>query len=252
MAQATASLILHKGARLVDETELRGVQTPPPEGRWFPIPHVEVLERVRNTLDEAGFEVGDQQIALSRNNARFFGTLTLKSTVAENVHLAIGVRSSWDRSFPLACVGGNKTVVCDNLLFRSDLLNVKRRHSTNGAMNFQNDIAGAIQKLGQFQIVERERIAQMMNREVSDIEADSLILNAYERGIISSPYLARIIREWRKPTFAEFEPRTAWSLISAFTTVLGERAQRNPSEYSIQTMRLNSFVAKSTALTIPV
>jgi hypothetical protein len=251
MAQATANLILHRGARLVEENELRGVKTPPPEGRWYPIPHIEVLERVRSTLDEAGFAISNQQIALSANNARFFGTLTLTSAVAENVHLAIGVRSSFDRTFPLACIGGNKTVVCDNLLFRSDLLSVKRKHSINGALNFQNDIAGAIQKLGHFQIIEQERIASMVNRELSDMEADSLILKAFERGIVSAPYLPRIIREWREPQFEEFKPRTAWSLISCFTTILGERARTNPSQYAIQTMRLNSFIDKSTAL-VPV
>lgn len=251
MAQASAALVLHKGARLVQEDELRRVPAPPPEGRWFPIRHFEVLDRVRTTLDEAGFAIAKQELALSRSDARFFGTLTLSTPLGTGVNLAIGVRSSTDRTFPLGFAAGSRIFVCDNLAFRSDLLSVKRKHSLRGAINFQNDIAAAVHKLGEFRLIEQERIKLMMHRELSEMEADSIILRAFERGIISAPYLPRIIREWREPQYDEFRDRTAFSLLNCFTTILGERAQRNPSEYAVQTMRLNSFIDKSTAL-VPV
>src|SRR5262249_47309324 len=79
---ATASLNLHSGGQLVTLDELRAVPTPQPEGRWFPIGHATVLDTVKSTLGEAGFEVTDQKLALDRGTARFFGTLTLGNILA--------------------------------------------------------------------------------------------------------------------------------------------------------------------------
>src|SRR5262245_26340653 len=121
---ASAQLVLHTGARHVEEDELRRVKAPPPEGRWFPVRHFEVLDRVRTTLDEAGFGIAKQELALSRGDQRFFGTLRLATPLGEGVNLAVGIRSSTDKSFPLGMLVGHSIFVCDNLAFRSDLLSV--------------------------------------------------------------------------------------------------------------------------------
>src|SRR5690349_6789250 len=121
---AKATMILHCGAREVDETTLEAVPTPKPEGRWHPVSHISVLNRVRETLKEAGYGIRNQQLALSRGDARFFGTLDLEAELAQGVGLAVGIRTSWDKSFPLGMIAGQKCFVCDNLAFRSDLINV--------------------------------------------------------------------------------------------------------------------------------
>lgn len=42
---------------------------------WFPTPHHQVLDAAIETLNAAGFAVARTQLALSRNDNRFFGTL---------------------------------------------------------------------------------------------------------------------------------------------------------------------------------
>src|SRR5262245_3706555 len=132
---SSGNLCLHKGARLVSLDELTPIKAPPPEGRWYPVSHHQVLERVTGTLQEAGYEVQRQQLALSRNDQRFFGTLDLRTTLAKGVTLAVGLRSSIDKSFPLGFCAGNRVFVCDNLAFRSELM-VKRKHTINGERRF--------------------------------------------------------------------------------------------------------------------
>jgi hypothetical protein len=49
----TSNLCLHKGARLIGIEELRTIPAPPPEGRWYPVPHYRVLETVKESRGDS-------------------------------------------------------------------------------------------------------------------------------------------------------------------------------------------------------
>jgi len=244
----TSNLMLHKGARLVEIDELRTVKAPPAEGRWHPVSHGTVLTRVVETLAQAGYEVRKQSLALSRGDHRFFGTLDLAAPLADGVSLAVGVRNSTDKSFPLGFCAGNRVFVCDNLAFHSELM-VKRKHTRFGEQRFANAIADAVTALQGFREMEAQRLRRLMNTELREEQADSFILRAFEKGIISTYQLPAVLKEWRSPSFEEFQPRTAWSLLNAFTTVLRDRAEKQPQSFMVQTMRLNHLLeARETPL----
>jgi hypothetical protein len=65
---------------------------------------------------------------------------------------------------------------------------------------------------------------------------------SFEKGIISALQLPKVLKEWREPSFEEFEPRTPWSLFNAFTTVLRDRAVTQPTDFAVRTMRLNALL----------
>ncbi len=94
-----SALIVHRGARHVTREELEQVHAPPSTETWFPLPHSHVLDRTLTTLEQAGFRPRRTQLALSRENCRFFGTIDLESPVADGVLLAVGVRNSIDKSY---------------------------------------------------------------------------------------------------------------------------------------------------------
>ena len=243
-----SNLVLHAGGKLVTLDQLREYRAPPPEGRWHPIAHDTVLDTVKETLGEAGYEVKREKLALNERGTRFFGTLDLATPIATGVSLAVGIRNSTDKSFPLGFCGGSHVFVCDNLAFRADLL-VKRKHTVNGARNFQAAIAQAVISLGEFKEMEAVRVKNMQERELSPDRADSLILRSYEKGIISALQLPLVLKEWREPSFEDFQPRTAWSLCNAFTSVLRARATSQPSRYAVQTIRLSSMLEPTAAVT---
>lgn len=238
---ATSSLMLHAGAGLVTPEQLREFKAPPPEGRWYPIAHATVLDAVKATLGEAGYQIRTEKLAVNKDGSRFFGTLDLATPVATGVALAVGIRNSVDKTFPLGFCAGNRVFVCDNLAFRSELM-VRRKHTLNGERNFSSAIGQAVMSLADFKEAESARIKGMMHKELSNEQADSLILRSYERGIVSAPQLPRIIKAWREPSFEEFQPRTVWSLLNSFTTVLGDRATKQPTKFAVQTMRLQAFL----------
>src|SRR5260370_35329978 len=106
------------------------------------------------------------------------------SLVVEAVTLAVGVRNSIDKTLPIAFAAGERVFCCDTLAFRSEIV-VARKHTRFGADRFAEAIAQAVGNLAQFQEAEAQRIERFRCAEIPDITAESLILRAYEREIIS-------------------------------------------------------------------
>jgi len=238
---STSTLLAH-GSRIVTREELDLIKAPESTATWFPVDHSLVIDTVSQALVAAGFQIERMKFAVSRtNDARLFAVADLTSVLATGVNLAVGIRNSFDRSLPLGFVAGSKVFVCDNLQFRSELI-VARKHTRHGAQRFQSAICQAIQSLVQFRTTETARIRRLQFTELTDLKAESVLLRSYEQGLVSHRLLPRVIEQWRKPSFEEFEARTAWSLLNAFTTVIGERLSTNPQEYAALTIRLQAML----------
>jgi hypothetical protein len=242
----SANLMLHRGGVVVTEDQLATYPTPEPVGRWHPVSHTRVLSAVRETLGAAGYLVRKQSLAVARDGARFFGTLDLATSLTADggVALAVGIRNSTDKTFPLGFCAGNRVFVCDNLAFSAELL-VRRKHTRYGERHFAHGIAAAVQGLATFRGAEEGRINRLMGRVLSEDEALSFLVRAMERKVIAAPTVPKVLAEWRRPThdYGTGDEPTAWKLLNCFTTVLGGRARTNPAEYTAQTIRLNAMLA---------
>jgi hypothetical protein len=243
----SSSLVVHAGARHVDRAELDAVAAPPATKTWFPLSHGAVLRRVEDGLNQAGFNIRTVRMALSRGNARFFGTLDLESAVATGVTLAVGVRNSIDKSLPIAFCAGSRVFVCDNLAFRSEIT-VARKHTRFGEVRFGEALSRAVQSLHQFRETEEARVRQFQHTPLTDERAESIMLRAYDQDIVSHRMLPRVLAEWRTPTFEDFGERTLWSLFNAFTTVLGDVSRSNPQRFSALTIALQHLIDKQGVL----
>lgn len=242
---ATSALMLHCGAREVSREELATLPCPPPTKTWAPVGHARVLETALGTLSEAGYSVVKARYGLSRNDGQFFGTLDLATPLTPDgtVTLAVGIRNSIDKTFPMGFCAGSRVFICDNLAFRSDLM-VRRKHSPQGIANFSNDIASAVMQLASFKEAETVRIAALAETEMPDEKADSLILRAaVDRGIIPLRAIPHVLREWKEPRHEQFAGRTAWSLFNAFTAAFAKLQESNPAELARRTMRLSAMLS---------
>lgn len=238
----SSQLILHRGAQAVDREHLLSIKAPAPSGRWFPIAHGTVLRGVENVMEACGFEIENARYGCTPDGHRFFGTMTLKVPVVNGVQLAVGLRNSTNQTFPLGFCAGHRVFVCDNLSFAAELM-VKRKHTRFGGDRFHDDIRAAVSKLEAFRQAEKLRIERMKSFEVSDTEAESWMLRAYEHKIVSHRQLPKIIQHWREPSFEDFEERTLWALFNAFTTVMNDRAKTNPQQHARDTMKLQGLLA---------
>jgi hypothetical protein len=163
---------------------------------------------VRETLDAAGFKVTAEQLAVHRDGHRILGVLELATSVSEGVRLAVGLRNSTDRSYPLGFAAGNRVFVCSNLACSAELV-VRHKHTKYSEQRFSHAIASAVARLGAFKDEEQARIRRLQDTDLSDVEAESYILRAWDRGIISAPMLPGVLRQWRQPEYKQLEPRTA-------------------------------------------
>lgn len=242
---AASNLMLHCGAREVTREQLASLPCPPPTKTWAPIGHGRVLETAVATLGEAGYTVAKARYGLSGNDARFFATLDLATPLTPDgtVTLAVGVRNSIDKTFPMGFCAGSRVFVCDNLAFRSDLM-VRRKHSPQGIANFSADIATAVMQLTSFKEAESARIAALAESPMPEEKADSLILRAaVDRGVIPLRAVPHVFHEWKEPRYAQFAPRTAWSLFNAFTAAIASLQETNPAELARRTMRLSAMLS---------
>ena len=242
---ATANLVLHCGAREVTRTQLVEVPCPPPEGRWRPVPHHEVLDYAVKALDDAGYGVEKMSLGLARDDNRFFGTLVLKSALVSGVSLAVGLRSSLDKSISLQWACGHHCFVCDNMAFRSEKV-IARKHTTNGVLRYQEAICRAVSELSEFREQESVRIKALTYRDLNDTQAESLLLRCYEQGVLSARTLPEAIAQWRAPKFEEFQERNAWSLFNAVTFAISDRRFTNPQTHASLTIRLGAILSPDT------
>ena len=241
---STSSLITHCGARAVGREELLSVKAPEATRTWFPLSHRSVLQAVEEKLEEGGFRVEREHLALSRHDARFFGVLDLASDIAPGVTLAVGIRNSIDKSLPIGFAAGNRVTVCDNLAFRGEIT-VARKHTRHGEVRYSEALSRAVRCLPQFQAAETARVTRFQKTDITSDEAESLILRSYERAIVSHRLLPRVIAEYRKPSYEAFRAPTLWSLLNAFTTVLGDRQKTNPQHFASLTIRLSDLLSEA-------
>jgi hypothetical protein len=238
----STQLTLHRGAQTVDRSTLFAVPAPEPTETWFPVAHGTVLETAERLLQGAGFEIERSRYGLTADGHRFFGVLDLRVRIGDgqgigDVTLAVGLRNSTDKSFPIGLAAGTRVFVCDNLAFSAELV-VTRRHTKNGMERWTEGIGGAVGKLDEFRGAESRRIEVLSGYQLGLTEADSLLLRAYETGILSYRQLPEAIRQWRNPTFDWGREGTAWHLYNAMTTALSGFADSNPQRHAGLTMKL--------------
>lgn len=234
----SSKLTLHCGSRSVSREELVSIEAPAPTDTWFPVPHRDVLATAESLLMGAGFAIERSRYALGAEGHEFFGVLDLRLPIGtDGVKLAVGLRNSTNKKFPIGLAAGSRVFVCDNLAFSAELT-VTRKHTRNGMVRWVEGIGGAVNRLDQFRQSESRRIEILAKYQLGMSEADSLLLRAFEAGILNTRQLPLAIEQWRNPSFDWGQTGTAFHLYNAMTTALGGVATRNPQQHAGLTMRL--------------
>lgn len=218
------------------------MEAPESTETWKPIRHYDVLEAVEGTLESAGFRSRTSSLAVSHEDKRFFGVLDIEAAIGDGISIAVGVRNSNDRKFPIGFCVGSRVMVCSNLAFSSEIV-ISKKHTRFGEERFREGIAKAVSSLHQFRTVEAARIEKLQRRILQNHEADSIILRSGEKGIIGWRQIPKVIAEWREPSHPEFETRTAYSLLNCFTEVLKPRFRSQPNKAAYETIRLQQLLA---------
>jgi hypothetical protein len=239
IAKRRPKLCLHCGGNEVTREEVKMTLTPSPTNTWQPIPHIELIEEVEATLKLNNLEIGNVAHALSHEGQRYFGLMEIRSPElpAEDYSYVLGLRNSSDKTFPAGLVAGASVFVCSNLSFSGEI-RVSRKHTRFIKRDLVTLMQGSIGKLMTAWHQQDQRIQRYKLHELTDEVVHDIAVRSVDVGVLPNRKLPDLLKEWRKPRYDEFQPRTAWSLFNGYTEVL----KGNLVELPRRTERLHSLL----------
>ena len=237
----SATLVVHRGGWEATKADLAAVPVPEPTESYHPVPYGRFVEEVELHVPRFGLKIQSEAFALAQEGNQMFGVLTcVNGRPAGDYALAIGIRSSYNRTLAVGVTsGGARCFVCDNLAFFGEVT-AQRKHTVNVFRDLPDLIYRMLSQVSSMQERLAEEVAAMKARELTAPEADHLIVEAIRKHVVPASWLPKVLSAWEEPRHVEFAPRTAWSLMNAFTEILkgqGPRAQMEGSLRLTQVFR---------------
>lgn len=209
-------LMLGHDARSISRQELALIPTPASTPTWKPVPHVQVAELAIDESQRRGWNVVSEDYGLATNQRKMFGVLRFSPTGRTDITRALGIRNSHDKSIAVGLAAGVSVVCCSNLCLSGEIL-VHRRHTSG--MELEELVGGVFDRL-EASFIRIERNADNLKLQMISIDdARRMIVVAAEAKAIPSQDILAVLNEFRKPKHEEFQDRTRWSLLNAFTEI---------------------------------
>lgn len=220
LATRSPKLILHCGAHAVPLEQIAAVAMPEATQSWQPIPHIQLIRTVQDTLASNDLTFGAQAHSLTRDGMRYFGLMEVRGQqMSDDYCWVLGLRNSHDKTFPAGVVAGASVFVCDNLSFSGEV-KIARKHTRFINRDLPRLIEGAVGRLMEKWHTQDVRIGAYKEKRIGNAEAHDLVIRATDVGVCSNQLIPEILQEWRQPRYPQFEERNMWSLFNAFTEAL--------------------------------
>lgn len=208
-------LLSHVDTDLVTRDQLALIPAPAPTPTWHPIPHIELIQTLQQALWESRIGIRDEKFALRRDGSTLFGVLQLAYNDTSDGQAAMGIRTSNDKSMSIQICAGLSVFVCDNLVFRGDLIALNRKHTAG--LDLGTELKAAVRRFQDHFGCLTGEIDQLKTHVLADGEAKALIHDVFAQGIFPLRFLPEISSTYFQPTVEEWKDRTCWSLHNAFT-----------------------------------
>ena len=225
-------LCLHCGANEVSFEHSSIQDTPESTGRTHnPISHALYLNMIADALDANGLMIREQALATNGNDT-LFGLMEVASKGTDSIMVdgieidriprdafstLIGVRGSHDKTVGRGLVGGNRTFVCDNLMFNGEI-KFSTKHTTEILSRLPELIYGGILKVKEMEKRQIDRIDAYQSKEITDDKARAMITHMLDKKIISSHDYPHVIEQWKDPRYPQFAAnQDVYRLVQAVT-----------------------------------
>jgi hypothetical protein len=230
-------LIAHCGTQRVGRDYLSLIPVPEETDTFKPIPHNVLIDKLEEALAFRHIQITNDEYAISGDGMKMFGLLELNADY-EGVRFAVGLRNANDKSMRVGMVAGYRVFICDNMALSGDFKPMLNKHSKN--FDLTEALAIGVDRIQRNWQPLRDAIDFKRNRQLSDIDAQSLIYRAFMTQKFPVKLLKTVHREFFvSPSHAEFNQRTVWSLENAFTTAF---KQLQPVRHYEMTARLGKFL----------
>jgi len=205
---------------LVTREQLALVETPDATRSFKPVPHIELIDTLEHVLRLNQITIRNEQFALRRDGATLFGVLQLAYQDTLDGMAALGLRTSNNRTMSIQICAGLSVFVCDNMVFRGDLIALNRKHTAG--LNLRTEINDAVLRFQDHFGKLTGEIDHLKELPLSDSQAKAILHDVFVQGILPIRLLPDASDLYFEPFVDEFRPRNAWSLHNAFTAVAKE------------------------------
>jgi len=231
-------LIAHCGASKVDRDFLKTLPLPEATRTHQPIPHIEIVEALIETLSFRHIQVVRDEYAVTPDGMRCFGLLQLEYGI-EGVQFAIGFRNANDKSMRLALTVGYRVLICDNMAFKGDFTPVLAKHSKS--LNLIDRISVGVDKIQRNFDPLKLQIRDWHDCQLDSKRAKEIIYDAFLSSKLGLPghLMSDVHHFYFNPEVDDFKSRTLWSLSNAFTSAFKEL---KPVKQFQATARLGDFL----------
>ena len=212
------------GATLIKSNEvkleqLEAIEMPEPTRTYVPVSHYDLAMNVgaigERVIDK---ELHSKKFGIARKGQHMFATYTYKNEEDE-IGMSIGFRNSYDKSMSIGVCVGAKVFVCENLMMTGEVT-FMRKHTGNILDELNSLIFNVLYKSD-------DKFAQLQDDKESMKEIPINNQRAWEtmgvlfgKGIINTPQISIMRKEWKNPSHEEFNDDSLWSLYNAGTEAL--------------------------------
>lgn len=228
------TLTTHRGGWEATLADLASVPVPEPTESYVPVPYTRLIEELKLHIPRFGLTVEDERYALAREGKQCFGVLTCRNGHVADWGLAIGVRSSYDRSLAVDLISGSRVFVCDNLAFHGES-QVRRKHTAHVFRDLPDLLYRMLADVSSMKARLADEIERMKAASLTPEAAHHLMVLALRANALPASRLPKVIEYYEGMRPEEFGERTAWSLFNSFTAVTGQQA---PWQQMENTLRL--------------
>lgn len=233
----STSLVVHRGGWEATPADLACVPVPEATDSYVPVPYPRLVEELKLHIPRFGLAVEDERYALARDGNQMFGVLTCRNGHAADWGLAIGIRSSYDRSISVQGVAGSRVFVCDNLAFHGET-QLSRKHTANVFRDLPDLVYRMLESVSAMKQRLGEEIERMKSTPLAQAQAHDLMVRAIRGGALPASKLPKVIEFYEGLDNFDFAPSTAWSLFNAFTAVIGRQSAAQQMDGTLRLTRL--------------
>ena len=238
-------LLIHCGGKQVSYEDLQNIPLPQRTNTYMPVPYDQLVDIIKRAAREifAGFKLNKAQYAVSKDGNRLFGVLRYGSEIyiggssepdltSDDIGMAVGFRSSYDKSIAnQLCVGG-QVFVCDNLVFTGKIMSM-RKHTKlvfDDLLEQTHDML--VQYRQSFHEIEETK-EKLKNKSITHDTGYRNLGLLRGHNVLSPTQLTAAIDHWDNPGNSPFAERNQWSLYNACTEALKSTNQRKIMEKHI-------------------
>ena len=212
----SATLITSREVKLDD---LTAIEMPEATNTYVPVSHYDLAMNVgsigERVIDK---ELHSKRFGLARNGQHMFATYTFKNDEDE-VGMSIGFRNSYDKSMSIGVCVGAKVFVCENLMMTGEVT-FMRKHTGN-ILDELNSLIFKVLYNSEDKFVQLQQDKESMKEvPINNQRAWETMGVLFGKGIINTPQISIMRKEWKNPSHQDFDDDSLWSLYNAGTEAL--------------------------------